>query len=402
MSTTYLAGTQVTGTINQDERKIDIPNEILYLEPDVAPLVHISMGQGANGLPVKKKSCINPKFLMLEKQPFERWTAINNAGGYTAGDVTLTVDTTAMIPIGCILKSVTSNEQLHVTGKSPTTITVTRAFGATSAAALANNEPLKIVGSLKEENSSSGAAIGVKSRSRTNYCGIKRWPFGLSATLQNSELYGGKKRTDLRKEAWIECKKQIEDTFIFSEPYEDLTGGPSGYPIRSTGGIHYWLNAAGQVSTVATTLTLTIWLTFLRNLFRYGASKKVILAAPIIIDACQYWKNQVLVMKPNEEAYNLRAFTWETGHGTAYIVRDLALENAQYGDTTKGYGGLAIGIEPGNISYRYLQNRDIGLYEDILSGTGVDGWTDEYKGEIGIQVDLPETHRMLTGVEEYA
>ena len=64
---TYLTGRQNTGTVLSYERKVDIPPEIFWLSTDLAPLLHISMGGGANGkLPVKKREAINPEFAVLE------------------------------------------------------------------------------------------------------------------------------------------------------------------------------------------------------------------------------------------------------------------------------------------------------------------------------------------------
>ena len=406
MAETYISGTQLTNSVNSLERKVDIPDEILYLEPDNAPLVHLTMGRGAaadgRSASIKKRVAINPEFKMLEKASASPWTSINNGGGYTAGATTLTVDDSTNVPQYAVLKVVGGEQLLVLSKPTATSINVKRAYGDTSAAAIADDCPLYVTSIAMEEGSTPPTAIAVQVRSRANYLQIIRKTFGLSRTLQKSELYGGKKREDLRKENFLEIMRMVERAFIYNEPYEGLTSGPiAGNPLRMTGGVNYWLTDSGSVSSVTTTLTKQVWITYLRNLFRYGSRQKVVLCAPIIIDAVNYWKDGKLQMRPDDYVYGLKCDTWETGHGTAYLVRDIALENSTVGDTTLGFGGFALGLDLPNLWYRYLTDSDIALYEDIVKD-GRDGWMDEYMGEVGLHLQLPETHRLLTGVEDYS
>lgn len=404
MSVTYIAGAQNTGNILQDERGIDIPNEIFWLEKDATPLLHLSAGKDGNGLPAKKRKAINPEFTVLEKQPHGAWTAINAVGGYTAGDTTFICDDVTMVNVWDKLKIVSTEEVVLVLSKSnaSNTVIVQRGFGGTSAAIIADNDPLYLIGSGNEEFGALPPVLMVKNRKRVNYCGIERKAFGLSNTAKNSEYYGGSKYSELSTEGVLEWKKKTERDFWFSEPYEDLTGGPTGNPIRATGGAYYWIkNGGGYTMSATTTFTKTDWVTFSRNSFLYGSDTKVVVCSPLVIDMLDSWKDGNLQFKPSDHVYDMTVAVWETGHGTLLIKRNKMFENSPYGTTTVGYGGMAIVLDPANLEYRYLQNRDMALHLNVKRD-GADGFYDEVKGEVGLGLQNPETMSIVEDITTYA
>lgn len=399
--TTYLTGAQHTEAINADQRKTEISNKIYYLEEDLTPLVILTWGKGRNGLPINKRATGNPEFKILEKTPHQQWTAINDASNYTAGDVTFTVDAAGHLVAGMLLRDVISGEIMYLSSVDTSTqITVARSIGETAAGAINDNTPLLVIGNVNAENAGMPAYKRVKVRTSDNYTQIFREPIGLSDTLAQSDCHGGSVRTDLRKEAWIEWRKRVERAFLFGEPFEDTSVvDADGNPARGTGGVYYWTSQAGNVTSVSTTLTKTVWRTYSRNLFKYGSRRKVVLCSPLVIEALDAWKEGKLEMKPSDEVYGLRVAEWETGQGTMLIMRDAELDDADYG--TGGHGGMAIGLDPKNLEYRYMKNRDAHLRTNIQA-RDVDGHVDEILGECGLGYKLPETGWILEDIDEYS
>lgn len=401
---TYLAGRQNTNSMLSAERKIDIPPEIYWLSTDIAPLVHISKGSKDGKVKAKSKPCHNPEFTVLEKENKARFTAVNYSTGYTAGALTIKLDSVNHINVGDLLKNVVKDEIVQVRSKSvaDATVTVVRAFGATAAAAWADNDPVLRLINANEENGAVPDILMVQNRKRINYTGIFKKAFGMSGTAENSEYYGGKKPEELRKEAYLEIQKDYEYAYIWGEPYENMTGGPNGEPIRMTGGIWYWANASGTVTTVSTTFTKSGWMTFVRQAFEYGdATVRVALCSPLIIEMLDYWKDGKLQMKPSEYLYGVKSHEWETGNGTLLIVRDTILANSPVGTVTAGYGGCCIVVDPDLITNRYLNNRELAVYPNVKKD-GQDGYTDLYMGEEGLQVVNPENISILKNVTTYA
>jgi len=230
------------------------------------------------------------------------------------------------------------------------------------------------------------------------------WVYGLSATEENSEHYQGPKGPELNKESFIEYKKLLERTFIHSEPFEDLSGGTNGYPLRFTGGAMYWISTGGGYVQSASGITYTkaMFMTFLRNLFTYnttGENMKVLLCSPLAIDMFSSWKQDKLEFKPSDKVYNLKVAEWVSGHGTVYLVRDPALENSTAGSGA-GYGGHIIAIDPPTVEYRFLQNLDTKLYKNAVID-GRDGKVDIIRGHIGFGMVNPEMSGMVTEISDY-
>jgi len=399
--TTYIAGQQHTGNVLQAERVSDIPREIEWVEPNNAPLVKITKGGGADGkLPIKKRVAINPEFKVLEKQPHGAFTAVTAT--YTASITALVVDDATPYKGGDLLQ-VIGGEVIRVETKVATTNTlnVTRSVGPTAAGTIADNTPLYHLGNSKEEWAELSDIIMVQNRARTNYLAIMDYVYGLSGTAQNSEMYGGSKEDELNMEALLEFERRCERAFLWSEPSENLTGGASGNPIRTTGGVDYWItNDGGNVTTATTTFTKAMWLTYIRTGFEAGSDMKVFLASPLLIEMLEFWKDAKLEMKPSDYLYGIRVHEWETGHGTLLIVRDRDLKNSPAGDGT-GHGGTGFTLDPKYLAYRYLQNRDLQLRENCLR-TGRDGVTNQILAECGLELRIPEAHSKLESVTTYS
>ncbi len=74
-----LFSTAGTNAVNQEQRKVDIPDEIFYLEQDDTPLIYLARGAGKNmpkGHVIKQRPSINPEFKVLTKNPHGSWNAM--------------------------------------------------------------------------------------------------------------------------------------------------------------------------------------------------------------------------------------------------------------------------------------------------------------------------------------
>lgn len=402
MSVTYIPGQQHTGNINQDERRIEIHPKMIYVDANMTPLLHIAMGKNQRGLPAKKMSVVNPEYKILSKQPRAEFTAVNAAAGFTPTQNLWTVDSTGFMTVNDIFQLIGIDEQVRVlTIPSGTTLTVAREQGTTSSpASVPDDTPMYRLGNAREEYGSLGPAIGVLAVTGINYTHIIDRVTSYSGTLQNSAMVYGKKPADLIKESWIDIKKDLEKTFLFGEPFEDLTGGPNGNPIRKTGGIRYWINTVGNIQT-GTTFTEAIWETYIQDLFLiHDQPWKVVLASPLLITAIGRYQKDNLRFRPTDNLGGMWAAQIDSGHGTVFVMRDQMLKDTALG-SGGGYGGMLIGFEPNQIGYRYLQNRDLALYEN-QQNPGDDGQADKYLGEVGFYMERPENARIAEGYTAFA
>ncbi len=73
------------------------------------------------------------------------------------------------------------------------------------------------------------------------------------------------------------------------------------------------------------------------------------------------------------------------------------LENAGSTSSTSYYAGYGFALALEELTYRYLQNRDVQLETDIQAN-GDDSYRDQYICEISLEMHQPPMHAKLYGV----
>jgi len=339
---------------------------------------------------MQKKVATNPKFQWLEDEMTPRWDQVN--GSVTAGSATVVVDNGSYFRIGDLVKVPGTGEVLEVTDISTNTLTITRSVGdanGTAAGNLADNAPLVIIGNANAEGASKRALLTTPLQEKYNYTQIIRTPFGVTETFQASDSYGGNGLDYERKKHALEHRVDIERNLLFGERAIN-TGG--AHPKRYTGGLLYFLQT--NVVDASGTLTEVEFESFLETGFSYGATKKILFASPKIISAINYWAKGKLNMFPKDKTYGIAAMQYLSAHGEVVVVRHNLLEGATYG----GYGLL---VDLDYVKYRPLNGRDTKLITNIQN-PGDDQIMDEYKTEVGLEVNVEKAHAVLYGVNSYA
>jgi len=389
VETTIISSAHGTGLINSERLKVEMAEQIAYLEPDATPLTVVLKRVAG-----KTQSTGNPKFQCLEAPVQPRWDAINLAAGYAAAAVSLVVDNGSYFAVDDLIKVPRTGEVIKVTDVTTNTLTVARGYGTTSAGALVNNEPMLIIGNANEEGESLGQIRTVQLNVFYNYTQIFRKPFGATGTVQASALYGGQNLDVTRKLQGIEHMKDIVRAFLFGERAEYTTGttpATTTHPERTTGGILNFV--ATNVKDVGTEVTETEFEDWLEDLFRYGSSSRLMMCSAKWISIINSWARGKLQTVPKDKTYGINLKEYLSGHGTLMIHKHKLLEGAVY-------GGYCIAVDVEDVAYRYLsangENRDTKLRIDV--GTpGDDARTDEYLTEAGLYLVNEQKHGYAFG-----
>lgn len=401
---TYITGIGGTGNINSAQRMVDIPDEIFYLEQDMTPLVFLARGKNLpSGMKVKQRPVHNPEFKVLNKVPHGSWLQVSATTAATTGDTAINLAITpTMVRVGTVLVNPETREHLYVSAYSTVakTITVTRAYGTTTATTISVSKPLRILHPVSAEGAAANEVKSVQAGVKTNYAAIIRRAFGATNTAKASELYGGPIMEDNEKEAWIEFRKEWEAMLLWGEPKEDTSGT---HPVRVSGGIDYWIRQ-GSATTQTDTAFSTGIKTFLRNLFRYGQKEKAALCSPDVVDYFDQLKEGKLQMRPTDKTYGISTMEFDCGHGRLYVIRDVMLENSPYG--TGGYGGRIYGLDMEDIMTVHMKGRDAKLNTGP-GGRGIqandeDAIKYEYIGELGLHLGNPDKHRIWSGITGFS
>jgi hypothetical protein len=372
------AATAATLGITSSRRKIEMEDRVHLLEPSVNPLAILLRQVG-------KESVANPKFEWLESEATPITDRINNSGGYTAGATSVVVDNGAYVPVSSLIKVQRTGEVMLVTAVSTNTLTVTRSFGGTAAAALLDNDQITMLGGVAVENDDSEASREVQKTGKFNYTQISRSPFGASGTLQASDLYGGDYLSQEARERLIEHDKYIEMALWFGERAEVTSGNT---PRRSTGGIDEWISTNSK--NFGGALTLEEMFEAGETAFRYGSDNRMLFCG---LAACS---NVSLIAEPHLEAvspastFGIKIQRLVTPHGVWNITPHKLFEGDTY--SLQGYS-----VDLANLKYVYLRGRDTALYTNIQDND-VDGQKNEYLTEFGLKRKLEKTAMKFTNM----
>lgn len=402
---THIIGTRTTGNIETTQRVPDVDNKIYILEPNASPITAFltqigKIGDGGGnfkGQALQTRNVFNPEFTEFEDAYSGVWAKINNAAGYLAGDTDIVVDTpgAAIFTKYDLVKNMRTNEIVRVTAVNYTTntLTVSRAVGATAAAAINDNDDLMIIASSFEEGAKSGDSNTTKLVPVTNYTQIFKTKFGVSNTQNASKLFpSGNAGADLkylRAKYGIEHAKKVERAYLFGEKKE--VTGPDGKPLRMTGGIFEAVTNAGNVQDEASSsLTEAEFRSFLQNYaFKYGSSEKLFVCGPTILGYIESFAAGKLLLNTTDSTYGVAVRKYQSSFGILNIVKHPMLDGA--------YAGTGIVLDLSTLKHCPLNGRDTVL-ETNIQDNDADEEMDQYKTETGLQRTNFEKNALLKGV----
>ena len=381
MPQTLITGYTGTGNIGSARLVVDMSNEIALLQPSKTPLITILKQAMKN-----TRAASNPKFSWMEDDLKARWDAINNGAGYNDAATSIVVDNGAYFIVGDVVKVPRTGEVLFVTAVNTNTLTVTRGFGTTAAAALVDNDPLVIVGNANQEGSGTRTIKSTTVAEVYNYTQIFKTPFGVTNTMNASKTYGQKELAYQQMKAGIEHAVDMSRALYFGQRKLDTSGAQ---PLRTTGGLLQYLiennyDAGGQLTQSEFDQNIC------EVIFKYGSQEKVMLSSSRLISVINGWALGKLQVTQNEKTYGIAVTKYVTPFGVLNLVHEPLFEGAVYG----GYGVV---LDPEDVKYRPLNGRDTKL-ETNIQANDVDARTDQYITETGLEVRSPKKHAVITGV----
>jgi hypothetical protein len=378
---TLVSGQRGTLDGNQDNRKIDMADKILLLEPDAAPLTVVTKN-------IQKKGTGNPKFQWQEDELDPRFDQVNNGAGYASGITAIVVDNGAYFEAQNLVYVPRTAETMRVTAVVGNTLTVVRGVGST-AAALVDNDPLLITSTAQPEGDASRPA---RSRNQTtvyNYTQIFRTPWDATETARHSEYEADDDWDYQALKHGIEHKKSIEYALMVGARSEESS---SGQARRTTGGFRSFVTT--NATDAGGALTEAEFFTALRPCFRYGAKEKWGFASQLAVDVLNTFPRGKLEVQQGEKTFGLRIFQYISPHGTLNLVTHYLLEGTTL-------GGQIWVMDSDVVKYRYLVNkrgaRDTTLNKEIQAND-VDGRKDEYLTECGLELGSELRHGYIYGI----
>lgn len=396
--------TIITGAIGEKDLtsvasfKRDVGLGVALLDPKAAPLVLLSQtGMDARNVAdvakasLAKKVTIDPKIEWLEDQLVPSEDAINNASGYNSTATSLVVDNGPYFYDNCYgyVKRTGEIFSLGTSAVSSNTLTVTRAALGTTGAALVDNDEIIILDLASEEGAAVPTARSTLKALQYNYCEIIRTPIKMTKTTMNTAMLGEERDWDYQKKTQgIKHSIKLEHKFIY--------GGRS----LTQAGTETKRTVGGLVNTITTNVynaggTLTennFNINVVEPAFKNGrgSAYRILLASPRLNSVICNWGNNKVQLGVGDNKLGLAINKYVSPHGEIFLIPHHLLSG------TQGVGGLL--IDPEKINYRYLQNRDTQLLQDV-DKSGVDAVTDEYLSEVSVQVKNESCHAIVKNVQ---
>jgi hypothetical protein len=379
-------------TILSNQRVIDMEPVIAELEPDETPLLTLLQKLEGNS-----RSCYSQKFEWLEDELNPRYARAAATFTNVAVTITMTTPQGLFFKAGDVIHNEQTGEKMLVTASTATVLTVTRGIAGTTGTANATaNDGLIRIGVIAMEGDTIPALKQTQKVANFNYAQIVRTPFGFTETIKASKLYG---QSDVmgyeaNKQA-TDHKRSWETTFFVGS--RSLDTSTYAHPKAYTGGLMSFISTNIQTSA---TLTQALWESFLMTQSRYGANRKVVICAPIIMSALASWPAGRLA-PPDPDTTN----SWGVSIRKYRAANGFAVDIAEHRDWmdftagTNSLGGSAFCLDMDNIKRRFL--RDTRLLPN-RAGRDEDSDKQEYLTEQGICVMQERKHGWLRGVTAYS
>jgi hypothetical protein len=374
MAVTLLAGTEPS-TSNIANNIRDMAGTVFQLEPDAAPLTRLAQA-------ISSKPAINPKVEWNEDEAMPRITTLSASAtsGATAFGVTADI-----FRVNDVVRFTNEGFAIYVTATAAGA--VTGAFiGGVAQVSAASNAEVWLVGPSDAEGASLREIKYPQLVTASNYTEIVRTPFGVTGTEQAVTHYGGDERRRLQAKFGVEHARAIEQIFWLGA--RDIKSTNQ----RFCGGIIKEFIATNNTAAGGA-LTEATFQGWLRTGFRYGSERKVMFAAPLVVQAVEGFARANLKVNDNRaETYGVSMKTYVSGQGIVDIVM-----KRDWNDSTN-LKGFAVLIDMDAITYRPLigngLERDTKLYQN-RQAPDYDGFKDEYLTECSIQVQHERKHALL-------
>lgn len=395
---TIITGMRATGDLTAQRLRVDIAEGIALLDPNENPFVLLSKKVGT-------RTAKQPKVSHYEDVLQPETDQINFNTGYTSVKTAITVDNGSYFAVDDLVQVFDSYEIMRVSGAAVANVVeFERNWPGVSSGetgfptALVDDDWLTILGNVNEEGATAPVAKSTQETQIDNYTQIIRSPFELTETELNSLMEGEQDLPYQTRKKGIEHARQMEYFFFWGIPNSSNTGSNSKAK-RSMGGLWWFLkeNApAGNLQSQAD-ITQAEFLEWLRNCFRYGSSRKVLFACPIVLSAIENWGLAKLDLRPSDKTFGINTSTWLSPHGMLAIINHKMLEGPNPGTA----GGWAFIVDMNSVQYVALRNRNTKLLTG-RQANDQDSQEAEYLTECSLTVKNPEKHGVLYNVTSFS
>jgi hypothetical protein len=383
---TLITGTRGSENQNAARVVVDMEDEILLYQPEATPLLTLT------GKMRKKREAVNVRFEWLEKDEHPRSLEVTAPQDSDDTAISVVAGHDTRVFVGAVVINVRTGENILVNA-APTSGslgTVVRGIGG-GAADIVVGDKLLYAFNAYEDGAGIGALKSIQEFNEFNYTQIIRTPFGFTGRDLQTELYGG--RDEMTETKWqaIEHKKSIEYAMGFGK--RDLR--TPGHQQTFTRGVDSFI-VTNRWNVEGVSLTERSFVDFLEVAMKWGkggnqngSGTKYLLCSSRWLTEINAWVGDRLRYKPIDDSIGFAAQEFNSPHGNVELLRWPLLDYY--------HPDRAFLLDLNHIRYVHHRGRDTKLYVD-RQANDVDGKTNEYLSDVGVQVNFEHAHSALFGL----
>lgn len=370
------------------------PGLVRYVNK-VSPFTTLTMGSQAP----EKRNTTNYNFKWLEKDylpPFIELAASATAGATT---VTVATDHWKRTSNGFIFRHPVSKERIRVSADpTTTTVTVTRAWGGTTATSYVSGDRFYLAGLAYEDGQDTPRALHTIEVLKDGNTQIFRTALKLTGRSLNTDFYGGDDWENEKLEKKLEHMRAIELAGLYGVK-DSQTG--TEHLITTTDGLESKIASnvwALNLADVSWALVCDFAITGMRwgkgGYYNGGTREKYMFCPAVLLNKfAEVFHDKV--WNSNGEKEVIEGVTVRkivTPMGDINLIHDPLLDeiSAIQGGTTAD----AFLVDINHVLCRVHQGRDTKLL-DNRQGNGLDARIAEYFSDLGFQIELEDAHSKL-------
>jgi hypothetical protein len=350
--------------VGENSNVRDVAEDMLYLDENRTVLYTLTNAAK------RKKNATSPRIEWFEENDLGMiGTVSNGTTAYASASTGIFVTDVTLFGVNDMVqvaRSVGTNSQqgefilvTAVSGTTNGTLTVTRAFAGSTADTIGATNVLKILGVTTTENGSIDNPRVPLRANKTSGCQIFEWPIQITRTGKATKVYTAPDgdRADKQTLGMRRQKLEIENAGLFGRFSETLSSPGSRWTSMGVRSI-----IASNVTDAGGTLTYQTVLQFSRLAFRYGASEKLLMAAPIVKEGLDFTAGNKIQQQAGATVHGVQLKRYLTPNGTWNLATNYNM------DTNSDLGDEAIGVDLASITYCPLvnngENLDTKIYQD--------------------------------------
>lgn len=383
----------------------DVSEQMVLLEPDAAPLFVLT------NKAKRKQATIAPRFEWVEDTEVSVWGQGNEGADKSSVATTMTVVDGTLFAVGDIIaipkanSSTAAPEVALVTANAANIITITRGIGGAGADTIPATGSIRILGSAFTEDAGVSSQRYTSKTVQISYCQIFKDPVKISHTAASTKQYGapqGERKYQIVK-ALIAHRSKIEAVGLWSRASETLA-----LPSSRWTSMGFLSRIATNKLDASTTLTITTMNTFSETAFRYGEKQKLLMAAPKVLSAINFFSQNKLLTRVGDKIFGVAIQRFQLALGEFLLANNYRMGTGDVGfPGGNSFNGHAYSIDLPSVAYRYLQGGgddligDTKLFENIVPD-GSTTRTDEYRTQGGWEWRHERKNAWLLNVGAYA